>query len=245
MAAESDGTTMYAQATTVTKGPSAPTATPTPVADTTPQPTQGRAPGAAQASETDVRNPPTPAPPAPSAAEIDRAIAELVERPLSDGEQMASQAVQAGDPTRHLGAAFDALETEARTAGNAEDAAALAEGRQVAAQLMAEFEVRQDEARQLVGALSKHHATYMDQGEIDADTVERVNADALTKLRAEWGRDFDARLALARRAAAAAMAKAPWLDELIRNTAAGSDPALIRHFADIGLRQARKARNRK
>lgn len=244
MAAESDGATMYAQATTVTKGPSAPTATPTPVADTTPQPTQGRAPGAAQASETDVRNPPTPAPPAPSAAEIDLAIAELVERPLSDGEQVACQAVQAGDPTRHLGAAFDALETDARAAGNAEDAVALAEGRQVAAQLMTELDVPQDAAREITSALAEAHAAWMRDGDATDEVIAHTRASAEEQLRQEWGKDFPARIELARRTYRQAVARAPWLAPLIADTTAGNDPRLIRHFAELGLRQARKARRK-
>ena len=250
------GARMYASAETVTRvrgAPVAPTRPAEPKRDTTPMPTDGRAPAAAQATTamgqrmfTHAEAPDR----APSSLDVagpkerQATIDEILDRPESEGDRVAAAAEDPMDPTRHLGSAFDALEQTARAAGNEADAAALAEGRKLAGELLAEYGVKATDARELVGTLSTHHQKYMEAGEIDAATVTRVNADAMATLREAWGRDFNANLQMAREAARQAMKRAPWLDDLLRNSAAGSDPAVIRHFAQIGMRQRRAARRK-
>ncbi|NLA67146.1 MAG: hypothetical protein GX856_02655 [Gammaproteobacteria bacterium] len=208
---------------------------PPPVERSAPGPTQGRIPGATQEA---AQAPEPPAAPDPIQTDVDA----LVDRELTPGERMYAHAAAPGDADRHLGSVFDPLATTAREAGNTEDQAALDEGRKVAGELLQEFGVRGDEAREIVGALSKHHESFMRDGEIDGDTVERVNASCMADLRQTWGRDTDAMIALAQRTAKQAMAKAPWLKDLIENSSAGSDPTVVKHFAELGLRQARRQR---
>ena len=59
--------------------------------------------------------------------------------------------------------------------------------------------------------------------------------------RVEWGRSYEANVKLAQQAAADAVRRLPWMRELIEG-GAGNDPALIRHFASIGLRNAHRSR---
>lgn len=165
---------------------------------------------------------------------------ELLDREQSLGDRMAeSGAVQPDSPDGYAGAlapGFDALQQEARETRNEADIAALAEGRKVAAELMHAMAVPTQQAKEVVGALSAWHGR-----ELTDEQVEALGDRAVAELRAEWGKDFPAKVRMAQRAAAEATRKAPWLRDLWR-TGAGNDPALIRHFAEIGLRNARKAR---
>ena len=135
-----------------------------------------------------------------------------------------------------LDGGFAALERDAREAGDQVAVVALAEGRKVVAELMHELAVPTGEAKQIASAMGAWHGR-----ELTDEQVEDLGERAISELRAEWGKDFPAKVRMAQRAAAEATRRAPWLRDLWR-TGAGNDPALIRHFAEIGLRNARKAR---
>lgn len=180
--------------------------------------------------------------PAPEAPSLD----SLVDREPTQAERMLEQAAVVPDSPsgydRALGAGFDAIEQAARESSDPEEIKALAEGRKVAGELLSEFGVRGDEAREITGTLSEWHGKLASGYQMSDDVLDDSGNRAETELRGEWGKDYNARVTLARRTAAEAMKRAPWLRDLIERTPAGNDPKLIRHFAELGLRNARKAR---
>lgn len=169
--------------------------------------------------------------------------AELVAREVPIEERMEeAAAIRPETPEGYahtIDPGFDALEQIARDEHNAADIAALAEGRQAAQALLHELAVPTRQAKDVVAALSGWHTR-----ELTDEQVEDLGDRAVAELRAEWGKDYDAKLAIAKRTASEATRRAPWLQDLWR-TGAGNDPALIRHFAQIGLRNARRARGKK
>lgn len=168
---------------------------------------------------------------------------ELLDREQPIEDRMAEAgAVQLEEPAGYeavLSPGFDALEQEARATHNAEDIKALAEGRKVAAELMHALAVPTQQAKEVVSAMSAWRGR-----ELTEEQVEDLGERTVAELRAEWGKDYEAKLRMAQRAATEATRQAPWLAELWR-TGAGNDPALVRHFAGVGLRAARKARRAK
>ncbi|MCR6661662.1 MAG: hypothetical protein NVV60_00580 [Luteimonas sp.] len=247
----SDGDVMQSQATQVerTRGaPVAPTSNAQPPVDTTPQPAQGRVPGAAQDVPA-ASTPPADAgaaavPQADVAPAAPTSVDELVGRELSLGDQMyADGGIRPDTPEGYghaVASGFDSLEFAARSEGNAEDVAALAEGKTLAGQLMHELQVPTAEAGEITRTLSGWYA----RGELTEDQRWDQKADTLDRLREKWGKDTDARIELAVRVSAQACKRLPWLGEILR-AGAGNDPAIIERFAEIGLRQARRARRGK
>jgi hypothetical protein len=245
---DDSGDRMYSQATQVNRGvrgaslqqPAAPVLSPA-----APQ-------EPVQAAQTPPAPAPAPvapaepvAPPAHDSADITAQVEALVSRPLSDGEAMSEQAMQPIDPVRHIAPTFDQLELQARETNNTDDQAALAEGRVAVTELLAEFAVPGEAARELVSTLTEANSRWM-TGELpDDETFERQRQQGVEALRQEWGSEFNARCALATQAYRQALVKAPWLANLVEEVGAGNDPRLVKHFAEIGLRNARRARARK
>ena len=77
--------------------------------------------------------------------------------------------------------------------------------------------------------------------EADEDSKHRAADTAFEQLEKEWGKETGARIELARRVAADAIKRMPWLGALL-DKGAGNDVRLIRMLADIGLRKARRSK---
>lgn len=122
-----------------------------------------------------------------------------------------------------LNSGFDAIEQQARFDGNAEDVAFFQEARQQAAGLMNEMQIPVPLAREITVALSAYSEALSD------DALEAQSAATETELRAEWGSQYEANVAQARRVYAAALAKMPSLRNIIE-AGAGSDAFVIRAF---------------
>lgn len=135
-----------------------------------------------------------------------------------------------------LGETFGTLEHQARYDGNEEDTAALAAGKRETAALMHELQVPRNEARELTQALGDWHQ----RAPLSEDANWDRKVKTLGELEKEWGRETHARIELAKRTAAEACKRMPWLADLLK-AGAGNDPKLIKRFAEIGLRQARRA----
>lgn len=171
-------------------------------------------------------------------------VDDLVNLELSDAESLyADGSTRPEEPNGYqlpLGDAFDLLEREARTEQHAEDVAALALGREQAAALLHELQVPTAEAGEIARTLGGWYRREP-QSEDQRWDAKEVTTEALQK---QWGPQANARVALAQQAAADACKRLPWLGPLLA-AGAGNDPALIKHFAELGLRQARKARRGK
>lgn len=135
-----------------------------------------------------------------------------------------------------IGSVFDELDRQARSDGVDEDLAAIAEGRQAVNTTLQELGVGAPAAQELSIALAGfHHSPVSDDG------IEAANERGHKHLQDFWGRKYDQNLAHARAGYQAAIKRVPWLKDEIEN-GAGSDPAVIKHFASIGRRMAGKAR---
>ncbi|MFT3756661.1 MAG: hypothetical protein QM769_12085 [Pseudoxanthomonas sp.] len=108
---------------------------------------------------------------------------------------------------------------------------------------MAELRVPKQEAHEIAQVLANHSEAYGagKWDEVTDDDLDAGRDQVERQLRAEWGKDYTARIALAQRVARQAAKRAPWLGDLIKGPA-GNDTKLVKHFAEIGLRQARRAR---
>lgn len=176
-------------------------------------------------------------PTVPSAVTVDELIAR---------EQDAAESLYAaGGPVPEspegyngeLGGAFDRLEFQARYDQDEADIAALAEGREQSAALLHELAVPAQEAGEITRTLGEWHGREaLPEGEL-LDAKGR----AIDQLEREWGPEAAARIELAQRTARDACKRMPWLSDLLAR-GAGNDPGLIRTFASIGLRNARRSR---
>ena len=168
-------------------------------------------------------------------------VDDLVGREQSMADRMfADGATHPDSPQGYdhtLGEAFDALSQDARYDDNEEDAAAVAEGRRETAALLHELQVPKGEAGQLVRTLRDWHG----KAPKDQDALWDSKATTIDTLTKEWGKDATARVELAQRTAREACKRLPWLADLLAS-GAGNDPKLIKQFAEIGLRQARRQR---
>lgn len=193
--------------------------------------------------------PADPSPPSPDASAADH-------RPAGDGEEagaippertrdaIAEELYADGGQlhdapagyTPTLSSTFDPLLYQARYDHNDEAVAALTDGQRVAGELLHELRVPTHEAQQLSSDLGRWHA----REPLDDDEIEQRGHDAMEALHKAWGSNFEANLAHARSAAARAMEKAPWLRDLMEK-GAGNDAELIKQFAAIGKRQAKRA----
>ena len=132
-----------------------------------------------------------------------------------------------------LAAGFDAIEQEARFEGNAEDVAFYREARDQAAGLMYEMALPMPAAKELTVALSAYVASPLSDDALDA-----LNVATEIQLRAEWGSNYEANVAQARRVYKSALTRMPSLAAIVE-AGAGSDPKLIRSLYEVGKRGRR------
>lgn len=217
---------------------------------TTTAPAQGAAPanaGAVSAASTPPANAAagsvSPADPVAAVPTINQQVDELVGRELSLAERLHGAGQGFTDTTAAesaIGMKFEPLMADADDA----DRAALREGHKAAAAALVDFGVGASDANEIAGTLSRWDERVQADRLPDLDTLHQQRDSGLDTLRQEWGEDFDAKLELARRTCHEAEKRMPWLAGLI-DAGAGNDLDLIRRMADLGLRQARKARRAK
>ena len=129
-----------------------------------------------------------------------------------------------------LASGFDAQEAQARFEGNAEDVELLGTARRQASGLMHAWQIPVPLARELTVALSAYSEALSDEA------LEAKSASTETELRAEWGSQYEANVAQARRVYKAALAKMPSLKNII-DAGGGSDATVIRAFYKAGKRR--------
>ena len=136
-----------------------------------------------------------------------------------------------------LAGAFDGIEHDARWDGNEDEIAACMTGRRDAAAALHDMRIPAHEATLLASTFREWHLRD-DAGE---DAKHNAADAVFEQLEREWGRETGARIQLAQRTATEAAKRLAWLADLL-NKGAGNDPRLIKTFADIGLRNARRAK---
>lgn len=177
----------------------------------------------------------------------ERVVEQLTVDALIDAEdigeaELSGAAVVPDEPSGYdarLGEVFDSLQTAARHDGQEDDAAALMEGRAATRELLHELQVPATEAGEIARTLGAWHGREPLTEDQRLDAKDRT----IAQLEAKWGATAEARVQLARKTAEDACRRLPWLADLLR-AGAGSSPELIEQFAQIGLRQARKARRK-
>lgn len=166
---------------------------------------------------------------------------------LLDSQTAADLIFDGGPGHVSIGAASDSLAGQfdgLMQNVDSDDRVLLIEGRAAAAELLLELQVPVQASREIASTLGEWSARLHAGTGHDEETLARNVESSLATLRADWGNDFDAKLALARRAFEHAAKKAPWLRDVVE-AGAGNDAKLIKHFADIGLRQAKRTRKAK
>lgn len=167
-------------------------------------------------------------------ATLDELIA-LEPQSLAESMYADQDAAEGTDYRNTLGRGFDALEQAASRENHEEDIAALAEGRVASAALLGEWRVQPATASEMVQTL----AEWQQRQPLELEEIDANREETLIGLRAEWGRHYDANLRLAQQTAREACQRLPWLAALLAD-GAGNDPKLVKHFAQIGLRNARR-----
>jgi|GEM_PF-5795440 len=174
-------------------------------------------------------------------------VDELVAQPLTDADRMYPEG------GRHLESAaeydqqtlsepFDTLQMQARYDGNEEETAILAEGRQQAAEVLHGMAVPSEAARGIAGELESWNVRWIKGDLPDLDEMDSTRQKTEAGLRKEWGAKYNANVQLARQAYQEAAKQLPWLRNLVEDAGAGNSAALLRHFATIGLNNARNRR---
>lgn len=172
---------------------------------------------------------------------------DLVAEPLSDADRVHPEGGRPLDTAdaynnHTLGEFFDALARDARHDGDTEEAAILAEGRQQAAALLHEMAVPTETASGIARELDTWNSRWI-KGELaDDDELTASRKSAEDVLREEWGSKYAARIELAQQAYKEAAKRLPWLRNLVEECGAGNSANLIRHFATVGLNNARNRR---
>ncbi|WP_447585846.1 hypothetical protein [Pseudoxanthomonas mexicana] len=182
-------------------------------------------------------------PPLPS-GDVEAEIDVLVSKELTLAERMYPGAP--GHET--VDAAHTALDSRFSSIvdnSEGEERENLVQGHQAAAELLHEWQVPRDAANEISAALSEANVAWAMGKLPDDETFERQRQQGVEALRQEWGSEFKARCALATQAYRQALVKAPWLANLVEEVGAGNNPKLVKHFAEIGLRNARRARRAK
>lgn len=154
-------------------------------------------------------------------------------RPLDSADDYSRQALSEG---------FDAIQTQARHDQNAEETAALDAGRQEAAALLHEWAVPSEAARGIALELDGFNRRWINGDLPTDDELDSSRQKTENALRKEWGPKYDANVELARQTYKEAAKRLPWLRNLVEDTGAGNSPMLIRHFATVGLKNARNRR---
>ncbi|MFT4247680.1 MAG: hypothetical protein QM581_06525 [Pseudomonas sp.] len=182
-------------------------------------------------------------PPGEAGADPQVTLDQLVNEPQSMAQVMYADGGHVlGDVGQYhgkLGETFDSLDRVAREDGTPEDIASIAEGRQVAAELAHELRVPVSELREVNRELADWSLRLRAGDTLSAADRLEVRHRTEAELKAEWGREYTARMQLARQVYQRAVVKAPWLKDLM-NAGAGDSPTVLRHFAAIGLRAARR-----
>ncbi len=168
-------------------------------------------------------------------------VDELVNAEPSLAERMHSGDAGIRPDTREgyahaLDGGFSALEQQVREVKDQEAQAALLQGRADTAALLHELEVPTKEAAEVSRVLGEWHGREALSEDQKWDEQDRT----MEVLRKEFGRSTEARIVLAQEAAKKACLRLPWLADVLAK-GGGNDPALIKRFADIGLRQRRKS----
>lgn len=177
----------------------------------------------------------------------DVTVEELVAQPLTDADRMYPESghalESAGDYDQQtLSEPFDTLQMQARYDGNEEEAAILAEGRQQAAEVLHGMAVPSEAAREIAGELESWNARWIKGDLPGLDEMDSTRQKTEAALRREWGPKYNANVQLARQAYQDAAKQLPWLRNLVEDAGAGNIAALLRHFATIGLNNARNRR---
>lgn len=197
--------------------------------------------------ETNEHPEPLPAPAPKEAAPQNAAQAvseEAAIEALLSAQTPAELLFDGGQGHVSIGAASDSLAGQfdgLMQSVDSDDRVLLIEGRAAAAELLLELQVPVSASREIASTLGEWSARLHAGTGHDEETLARNVESSLATLRTDWGSDFDAKLALARRAFEHAAQKAPWLRDVVE-AGAGNDAKLIKHFADIGLRQAKRTR---
>lgn len=204
---------------------------------------------APQAPPTAAPAPEPPKPPVaaqePRQAQPSVTVDDLVHAELDHGERIYSMGGQVLEDAaqydgRILAGTFEPLEGQARVSNETADAEALAEGRRQTAALLHEWSVPVHEAQGIASELRDWHERLVKGSVPDAEQVEQDRERTTALLHREWGSRCAANLALARQAYESAARRMPWLRDLME-AGAGNSPQILRHFAAIGLRNARRA----
>ncbi len=177
----------------------------------------------------------------------DVTVDELVAQPLTDADRMYPDGgcpLESADDydQQTLSEPFDTLQMQARFDGNEEEAAILAEGRQQAAAVLHGMAVPSEAAREIAGELEFWNARWIKGDLPGLDEMDSTRQKTEASLRKEWGPKYNANVQLARQAYQEAAKQLPWLRNLVEDAGAGNSAALLRHFATIGLNNARNRR---
>ena len=174
-----------------------------------------------------------PPPISPDQPDDQISVERLIDRPASVGERAYGEAQAPESPEGYAKSlsAFDTIEVQP------EESEALAAGRAEAAAALCDMRVPPREAEELSSCLTGWHA----KEAMSLDQLYDAQERSMAILEREWGMEAKARIALAQRAADEACKRLPWLRGLLQD-GAGNDPAVIRRFAEIGLRNARRAK---
>ena len=174
--------------------------------------------------------------PVPAVAPGQMTVEQLVGQELSLGDRMAEQAQVIPDGAEGYNPALQAPFSAVAAAFPA-DQAALDAGQRDAAEVLAGWRVPTRQATEIVRLLGGWHS----REPLADDALEIGRERTEAALRQEWGASYQSRMELAQRAAREACQRLPWLGDLIAD-GAGNDVELVKHFAQIGLRSARRAR---
>lgn len=220
---------------------------------TTTAPAQGAAPanaGAVSAASTPPANaaagsvsPADPVAAVPTAAELNAAVDAYVGGELSLAERLQGAGQGFTDTSAAesaIGMKFEPLMADADEA----DRAALREGHRAAAAALVDFGIGASDANELAGTLARwDERVQIGQLPDEATRLQQCHR-GLETLRQEWGKDFHVKLELAKRAAAEAEKRMPWLTDLL-DAGAANDVGLVKQLAALGERMGRKARRAK
>lgn len=106
--------------------------------------------------------------------------------------------------------------------------------------LLAEWQYPDADAHDLARSLADWHG----REPLNQDALDAGLATAEAELRREWGSAFGARRRNAINVASDAMARLPWLRELLEG-GAGNDPYVVKHFAAIRPKNVRRAERKR
>lgn len=178
---------------------------------------------------------------APAAATPAAKPADLPAVPAIAGSQDLAQRMYSddgppptsGDYQALIAAPFEALERQLRETGDVANIDLVRQGMAQVNAAMRELGVGAAGAKELARTFAHYR-----QSPVDEDALESKNAECERQLRLKWGKAYAANLEYAKAAYAEARKRIPWLQDEQQH-GAGSDPAVVIHFAAIGRKLAR------